>query len=126
LITVKSLTQGIAANAGWNGVFASIIGWMQDGPVADGVKIAKAVRTCTACPSQWDAWTPDGLYLYLRYRFGVGTVDRYDSPDPQTWSALPSGRVAYFQFGNALDGSIGLADFMRLAGLEWAEEPPRE
>jgi len=43
--------------------------------------LARVVRTCTACPSQWDAWTTSGQYLYLRYRFGRGTVDAYDTAD---------------------------------------------
>jgi hypothetical protein len=34
------------------------------------IKIVKAVSTCGACPSQWDAWTDDGKYVYIRYRWG--------------------------------------------------------
>ncbi len=38
--------------------------------------IVKAVRTCIACPSQWDAWDSEGKYLYLRYRHARGTISR--------------------------------------------------
>ena len=30
--------------------------------------------TCTSCPSQWDAKTTDGTYVYIRYRWGCLTV----------------------------------------------------
>jgi hypothetical protein len=46
------------------------------------ITLARVVETCIACPSQWDAWTTDGQYLYLRYRGGRGTVDAYDAPGP--------------------------------------------
>lgn len=82
--------------------------------------IVKAVRTCTACPSQWDAWTADGQYLYLRYRSGVGTADTYRDPDPDTWTAPPDGRVARFDTEDRLDGDIDLGEFCELAGLDLA------
>lgn len=49
------------------------------------VIITKAVQTCTACPSQWDAWTLEGQYLYLRYRGGQGTVHAFAGPDTDSW-----------------------------------------
>jgi hypothetical protein len=41
------------------------------------IRIVKAVSTCMACPSQWDAWTDDGKYVYIRYRWGYLSVS-YD------------------------------------------------
>ena len=41
------------------------------------VTLVRAVQTCVACPSQWDAWDADGNYYYLRYRSGHGSVRRY-------------------------------------------------
>ena len=76
--------------------------------------IARAVETCGGCPAQWDAWTADGQYLYLRYRHGVGTVDAEPSPDVDTWTE--DHRVAQFDTGDGL-GGIELAEFCRLAGL---------
>lgn len=81
--------------------------------------IVKAAQTCTACPSQWDAWTVSGRYLYLRYRSGIGTVYAYDSPDWRTWTDAPDGRIA--EFGEpSLDGMISLQDFLAAAGLKLA------
>lgn len=80
------------------------------------ITIAKAIQTCTACPSQWDAWTTDGQYLYLRYRSGIGTVEQQPGPDPDTWDLGTDAVIA--QFGEpSMDGSISLQDFCAAAGL---------
>jgi hypothetical protein len=84
--------------------------------------IARAVRTCTACPSQWDAWTADGQYLYLRYRWGVGTADAYDNPNSDTWTTPPDGAISHFDTGDRLDGDIALEDFCAQAGLTVAAD----
>lgn len=34
--------------------------------------IVYAVQTCRSHPAQWDTWTADGEYLYLRFRHGFG------------------------------------------------------
>jgi len=79
--------------------------------------IVRAERTCVACPAQWNAWTADGQYLYLRYRSGIGTADTYDDPDPGTWTRMPDGNVARFDTEDRYDGDIDLDEFCRLAGL---------
>lgn len=38
--------------------------------------IIKWEQTCSACPSQWDAWSEKGDYYYIRYRWGVLRVDK--------------------------------------------------
>lgn len=81
--------------------------------------LARVVQTCWACPAQWDAWTTTGQYLYLRYRFGCGTVDAYDNDNSNTWADFPTGRIASFG-ENSMDGSITLADFLTAAGLQLA------
>ena len=34
------------------------------------IKVAHIRRTCPACPAQWEGATDDGLYVYVRYRWG--------------------------------------------------------
>ena len=34
------------------------------------LKVVYSVRTCIACPSQWDIYVEDGRQLYARYRHG--------------------------------------------------------
>lgn len=82
--------------------------------------VVKAVLTCQACPSQWDAWTDSGQYLYLRYRWGVGTVEEFDSPDPSTWGS-DLNPIAEFDTGKEFDGEITLAEFCEHAGLLLAD-----
>jgi hypothetical protein len=83
-------------------------------------ELARVVQTCLACPSQWDAWTTDGQYLYLRYRWGIGTVDAYDSFNSDTWEDFADGNVTRFELGGRYDGDIELADFLEAAGLRLA------
>lgn len=81
--------------------------------------IVKAVQTCAACPSQWDAWTDEGQYLYLRFRHGIGTVEEQPSPDVDAWSVKePDVRFRH----DDLDGSISLAEFAEHANLKLALE----
>lgn len=79
--------------------------------------VVKAVQTCRACPSQWDAWTDEGQYLYLRFRHGVGTVEA--QPGPEVFSWTNDGPVLEFIHGD-LDGSISLKEFAEHANLKLA------
>ena len=84
-------------------------------------KLAHVIETCCACPSQWNAWTADGQYLYLRYRSGIGTVDTYEDSDPDTWTTFPDGAITRFDTGDRLDGDMELEDFLEAAGLQLDE-----
>lgn len=33
-------------------------------------KVLTCKQTCNVCPSQWDVYTEDNKYIYIRYRFG--------------------------------------------------------
>ncbi len=51
----------------------------------------KLVRTCTACPEQYDAYLHDGLAIgYLRLRHGHFTVD-YLPTGEEVYTACPQG-----------------------------------
>lgn len=84
--------------------------------------LARVVQTCAALPSQWNAWTADGQYLYLRYRCGIGTVDAYEDDDSEKWTSIPDGAVARFDTGDRLDGEMSLAEFCERAGLHLTDE----
>lgn len=84
--------------------------------------LVRVVRTCSANPSQWDAWTADGQYLYLRYRHGEGCVERHPGPDsdtPESWNAGLSQRLVEWDDGSGR-GRIGLEAFLAVAGLTLA------
>lgn len=81
--------------------------------------LARVIETCHAVPSQWDAWTPDGQYLYLRYRFGRGTVEQHPSNDPDTWDYSRDPVIAEFADPDRpYAGDIELDEFLRRAGLQ--------
>ena len=83
------------------------------------MKLVKVVETCFACPSQWDAWTDEGKYLYMRFRSGHGTVRMYDDYSDSLAGGL---MIAEFRHGHDMAGSIHLDKFCELAGLEIAED----
>ena len=85
------------------------------------IVIVRAVQTCTACPSQWDAWDMDGNYWYLRYRHGHGTAERQPSPDPGTWTDDPP--MLSFECGDRLSGFMELSEFCDRVGLNLATGP---
>ncbi|WP_329301842.1 hypothetical protein OG410_29305 [Streptomyces sp. NBC_00659] len=87
----------------------------------EGRKLTRVVQTCSAYPSQWDAWTADGQYLYLRYRHGVGCVEWHPGPEddadtPDSWNEGLSGLLIEWDDGTE-SGVIGLEDFLVAAGL---------
>lgn len=81
--------------------------------------VVKAVQTCLAYPSQWDAWTDEGQYLYLRFRHGVGTVEEQPNPDTDSWA--DKAPEIEFQHDD-LDGWISLEEFAAHANLKTALE----
>lgn len=81
-------------------------------------RIVKAVRTCYACPSQWDAYTDTGDYLYLRFRHGFGTVEHYPRGCVSRDDDVV--QVAAFEALDGADGFIELEDFCHRAGIELA------
>lgn len=83
------------------------------------MRIIKAIQNCWACPSQWDAWTETGQYIYLRYRGGHGYAKMYEDEDWWKKEDLEQGTViADFVYGHPLDGCISLEDFCLHAGIE--------
>ncbi len=45
------------------------------------IKIARMVKTCAACPSQWNGWSDSGNYYYFRYRNGTLRIDSSESKE---------------------------------------------
>jgi hypothetical protein len=69
------------------------------------IAIRRLIRTGERCPSQWEATTEDGLYLYVRYRWGCLEIGM----GPSMHDAIEnSGNVFEKQLGSNLDGSMDL------------------
>lgn len=82
------------------------------------IKLIRVVQEGIAAPSQWNAWDEDGLYYYLRYRHGKGTVHQEPSEDTGTWSYNNESMVRYFKYGDELDGYLTLKHFAELADID--------
>lgn len=73
--------------------------------------LVRAVQTCAAYPSQWDAWDLDGRYWYLRYRSGRGTMARDYLSDTLS-----------FTCDDGPHGEISLEEFCKRIGVTWAPQ----
>ncbi|WP_187413133.1 hypothetical protein [Streptomyces sp. WAC01526] len=88
----------------------------------EGLLLVRVVQTCSAQPSQWDAWTAEGQYLYLRYRHGEGCVERHPGPDIDTsdsWNEGLSELLVEWDDGTG-SGVISLEAFLAASGLALA------
>ncbi|WP_436771331.1 hypothetical protein [Yinghuangia sp. YIM S09857] len=88
--------------------------------------IVRVVETCVSHPSQWDAWTAGGRYLFLHYRRGFGTVEQHPDSDPDSWTAEAwetglSRTVKEWNDGTD-ESTMTLTDFLTAAGLRLAPD----
>ncbi|MGY5048287.1 hypothetical protein ACWDE0_22045 [Streptomyces sp. 900105755] len=88
--------------------------FLDEEPPAKPMVLARSKQTCFGCPSQWDAWTTDGEYLYLRFRWGSGTVTNDQGET-----------VTSFDTDDRWAGIIDLDEFCDRAGLRLAEQHER-
>jgi hypothetical protein len=104
------------------------------------ITLVRVIRTSIACPSQWDAWDPEGRYYYLRFRHGYGAVksaeshEAYESAweaahwdeDAKQWRGLEAiTLVAEFEDEDERRGDISLEEFCQRAGLTLASDIER-
>lgn len=75
-----------------------------------GTTIVKAVQTCYAFPSAWDVWTDNGVWLYLKYRYGKASVWIYSEDE---YDELESS----MKIGDRRDGLITLENFCEATGF---------
>lgn len=73
------------------------------------IRLVKIEQTCTACPSQWDAWDEDGEYYYIRYRWGYLYVCKGEVMGPFVWEG---------SIGDGLDGFMTTEEMLAHTGME--------
>lgn len=83
-------------------------------------RVVAIVRTCPACPSQWEGRTADGRAVYVRYRWGTlrvgfgATIAAAVAADaPLTFSV---------ELGGPLDGRLSYAELV--AAVPFVDWPP--
>ncbi len=87
-----------------------------------GLILVRVVQTCSAYPSQCDAWTVEGQHLSLHYRYGEGCIERHPGPDidtPDSWGEGLSEVLVDWDDGTGR-GVIGLESFLAASGLALA------
>jgi len=70
------------------------------------IKIVRLVKTCEACPSQWDTWDADGREIYIRYRWGWLTVVRASASKPNDPLGKDAEEIFVSKIGNGFDGDM--------------------
>lgn len=79
------------------------------------VKKSSVVCTCSACPSQWEAKTKDGEYVYIRYRHGYLSVEV--APSKSAWYDNDWKLHFGSQLGDEYDGSMAWASVVKNAHI---------
>ncbi len=87
------------------------------------IKVIKVIRSCTACPSQWEGESSTGQFVYARYRAGRMRVDV--APTEDMWVQSPHRDFTVYteDFGHPLDGYITYDELKThtTGVLEWPE-----
>lgn len=67
------------------------------------ITVKKLVKTCFACPAQWDGETDDGRLVYIRYRWGYLSVRVSELNPKDEWAAVRGEEI----FGKDLSDPFG-------------------
>lgn len=85
------------------------------------IKVVNVMRTCWACPAQWEGETDSGQFVYARYRGGHMRVDVAQTEE--MWGSSPHRDFTVYRedFGGPFDGYITFEELKQhTAGvLEW-------
>lgn len=89
--------------------------------------IKDVIKTCDACPSQWEAKTEDGRPVYIRYRCGHLTVRVGRSQDESVPYIISHYEPVFFgQIGGNFDGyltDLEMRDLVNLITEDVTQEP---
>jgi hypothetical protein len=85
------------------------------------IHVRKLTQTCQRSPSQWEGTTADGLFIYVRFRWGRLTIG---TGVTESEAIGNHNNVFEKQLGHNLDGTLEyekLRDVTR-AIIEWPED----
>ena len=82
------------------------------------IKVVSLVKTCRACPSQWEGKTDTGLCVYARYRWGWLTVRTGKTPNDAVGGCV----IHRAKAGDDLDGYMATEELTEATKdeIEWA------
>lgn len=70
------------------------------------IAVQEIIKTCDSCPAQWEGKTTDGKMIYVRYRWGLLTIEVSLKPSDDIFDALDGAEVFNQQIGAGLDGHL--------------------
>lgn len=68
------------------------------------VVVKEIIKTCSACPSQWEGITDDNRMIYIRYRWGGLSVRLGEKDNMDISSAVRGKEIFCGTFGDGFDG----------------------
>lgn len=85
--------------------------------------LVNLIKTCNACPEQYEGQLEDGRMVYIRYRHGYGSIRISDAPTSDIYHAV-TGKELYGWTG-AGDGWIEgneLEEALAAAGIQRSQQ----
>ena len=79
------------------------------------MKVTGLKCTCWPCPSQWEARTEDGRFVYIRYRWGELHVGSGSTLEGAVEDAAQS--PAVYESENVWDGDMGTEEMLERTGF---------
>lgn len=82
-------------------------------------KVKYCERTCDLCPSQWNIFTEDDKYIYVRYRWGNLQVDVANSVED--WEKDNYEPILEQQIGDEYDGHMTIDELKNITEniIDW-------
>jgi len=77
------------------------------------MKIIKLIKTCDACPAQWEGKLEDGRMLYFRYRYGHLSVRISPEVTDDIMDAVDGEEIFGTFIGDELDGSMSEEELLK-------------
>ena len=87
------------------------------------IKIKQLVKTCEACPAQWEGYTDDDRKVYVRYRWGHLSVRLGDIGDTAEFAGIRGEEIFGKQIGEDLHGVMSYDELKELTKdiIQWAK-----
>lgn len=70
------------------------------------MKLKSIIQTCSACPSQWEIKLTDGRMIYVRYRWGVLSMNISPTFTKDIYDAVGGEKIYRKSIGDGFDGTL--------------------
>lgn len=79
------------------------------------VKVAEIVKTCEACPAQWEGLTNDNCQIYVRYRWGCLSIRIGKTGDMSEFGGVRGDEILYINLEDPYDGVMEFDELKTLS-----------